>query len=128
MDAAAWRVLVVDDSPPNVELAAFLLTRGGLVVGKAGNAVQADAKLREFKPHLVLMDVQMPETDGLTLTLGWKADERHAGLVVLAFTAYAMKGDREKLVASGFDGYIAKPIDVATFVEEVRRHLPPRRV
>lgn len=119
------RILVVDDNPLNLELASYMLIADGLAVATASDAESAIAQVRAFDPHLVLMDVQMPQTDGLEATRRLRADPAHAGLVIVAFTAYAMKGDEARMLAAGCDGYIAKPIDVASFVATVRSHLPP---
>jgi len=76
-----------------------------------------------FEPDLILMDIQMPGMDGLELTRLLKADARTRPIVIVAFTAYAMKGDEAKFRAAGCDGYLSKPIDVATFAEQVRAYL-----
>jgi two-component system cell cycle response regulator DivK len=114
------RVLVVDDNPLNLELVSFVLGAEGMEVVEAVDAEQAQAKLTGFKPDLVLMDVQLPGLDGLALTRLLKADQATRHMKVVAFTAYAMKGDEGKMRAAGCDGYLAKPIDVATFAEQVR--------
>lgn len=119
------RVLVVDDSLPNLELAAYLLTRDGFDVAKALDALDARAQLSAFKPELVLMDIQMPKIDGLTAARQIKANPATAKVVVVAFTAYAMKGDEMKMLAAGCDGYISKPIDAARFAGQVRGFLIP---
>jgi two-component system cell cycle response regulator DivK len=117
------RVLVVDDSVPNLELAAFLLGENGFDVAKALDALEARAQLSAFKPQLVLMDIQMPKVDGLTATRQIKANPATADVIVVAFTAYAMKDDELKMLAAGCDGYISKPIDVAGFAAQVRGFL-----
>jgi len=81
-------------------------------------------KVAAFQPDLVLMDMQLPDIDGQTLTAQLRGQPATRTLVIVAFTALAMKGDREKFLAGGCDGYIAKPIDVATFAAEVRGLLP----
>lgn len=118
---SAQRVLIVDDNVLNLELAAFVLEADGFIVETARDAATALQCIPAFKPGVMLMDIQMPDVDGLSLTRQLKADPATAGIVVLAFTAYAMKGDEAKMLAAGCDGYIAKPIDVATFAEVVRR-------
>jgi two-component system, cell cycle response regulator DivK len=118
------RVLVVDDNPLNVELALAVLTADGMQVEIALDATEAAQRLAEFKPDLVLMDIQLPGVDGLTLTRQIKADPASRHVVVLAFTAYAMKGDEAKMLAAGCDGYLSKPIDVASFAAQVRSWLP----
>ncbi len=117
------RVLIVDDNPINVELAAFVLKLGAFAVASAADASSATQQIAAFRPDLVLMDIQMPGMDGLELTRCLKADPTTRHIVVLAFTAYAMKGDEARMRAAGCDGYIAKPIDVASFAAQVRLYI-----
>jgi len=119
------RVLVVDDNTINLELTRFVLEADGLAVATAADAQQAQALVESFRPQLVLMDIQMPGMDGLALTRKLKDDPASRHIPVVAFTAYAMKGDEQKLLAAGCDGYLAKPIDVATLAARVRSWLPP---
>lgn len=117
---SAARILVVDDNAMNLELASFLLSSDGWDVAEAKDAAQAMAQLEDFLPDVVLMDIQLPEIDGLTATrlIRERLQGRH--VPVIAFTAYAMRGDKTRLLEAGCDGYIAKPINVATFSAEVR--------
>jgi len=124
--ADAPRVLVVDDNELNVEVATVLLSQAGMQVAAVLDSRHAIAEVERFAPDLVLMDMQLPGIDGLALTRQLRAQPRARPLVIVAFTAYAMRGDREKFLAIGCDGYIAKPIDTATFAGEVRGLLPPR--
>lgn len=121
--AEAPRVLVVDDNPLNAELAAAVLCADGLQVEVAADAAETALRMAEFKPELVLMDIQLPGVDGLTLTRRIKADPATRHVVVLAFTAYAMKGDEARMLDAGCDGYISKPIEVGSFAAQVRRWL-----
>jgi CheY-like chemotaxis protein len=118
------RVMVVDDHALNVELVRFILDAEGFAVALASDAQQALALLPDFAPDLILMDIQMPGIDGLALTRQLKADPATRGIVIVAFTAYAMKGDEARMLAAGCDGYISKPIEVATFAAQVRGLLP----
>jgi two-component system cell cycle response regulator DivK len=120
----ARRVLIVDDNPLNIELASYVLQEDGLVVEAAVDGDDALARIPAFQPDLVLMDIQLPGVDGLTLTRRLKA-QAPVAFTVVAFTAYAMRGDEEKMRAAGCDGYIAKPIDVATFAAQVRSFMAP---
>ena len=113
------RVLVVDDNPINVDLAMFVLRAQGFEVECAGSAEEAVARARSFRPDMILMDIQMPDVDGLEAVRRLRADSAMQDVAVIAFTAYAMKGDEQKLRAAGCDGYIAKPIDVASFGQTV---------
>ena len=114
------RVLVVDDNPLNLELASYVLAADGLAVATAGDADEALCRIADFQPDLILMDIQLPGMDGLALTRRLKADPATRLIVVVAFTAYAMKGDEAAMRAAGCDGYLAKPIDVARFAAQVR--------
>ena len=118
------RVLIVDDNPMNVELVTFLLGAAGFAVASAADAGSAVLQVTAFRPDLILMDIQMPGVDGLELTRRLKADPTAQQIVVVALTAYAMKGVEARMRAAGCDGYIAKPIDVASFAAEVRSQLP----
>ena len=104
-------LLVVDDNPQNLKLARVLLTGEGYEVEVATDAEEALRVLDRFTPRLILMDLQLPGMDGLALTRQLKADPKHRDIVIVALTAYAMKGDEEKALAAGCDGYVAKPID-----------------
>ena len=108
---AAEPILIVDDNPVNLKLARVLLSGEGYEVRTASDATEALAVLRDFRPRLILMDLQLPGMDGFALTRRLKADEIHKDVVILALTAYAMKGDEERARQAGCDGYIAKPID-----------------
>lgn len=117
------RILIVDDNVLNVELVTFVLGSISCAVTSAPNARAALQEIVRFAPDLILMDIQMPGVDGLELTRHIKADPEMRHIVVIAFTAYAMQGDDAKMRAAGCDGYIAKPIDVATFARDVLSYL-----
>lgn len=117
------RILVVDDNSMNLELVHFLLEAGGFEVASAPDAKVALERVAAFQPDLILMDIQLPDVDGLTLTGRLKADPDTRDILIVAFTAYAMKGDEDRMLASGCDGYVAKPIEVATFAGTVRSFL-----
>jgi CheY-like chemotaxis protein len=119
---------VVDDNPHNLKLARVLLTGEGYEVRTAADAEEALTVLAGFTPRLVLMDIQLPGMDGLELTRRLKADPARRHIVVVALTAYAMKGDEAKAVAAGCDGYIAKPIDTAALTALVADLLLEERI
>jgi two-component system, cell cycle response regulator DivK len=122
------RVLIVDDNALNTELAAFILAGAGVDVDAASDAMQALARLAAADralPDLILMDIQMAGMDGLALTRQLKADPKTRGIVVVAFTAYAMRGDEARFRDAGCDGYISKPIDVAKFAGTVLSFIAP---
>lgn len=108
---AGERILVVDDHAQNSKLLAFLLGAQGYAVQTAGNAEEALAAVAVEVPRLILMDLQLPGMDGLTLTRKLKADARTRATVVVAVTAYAMRGDEARALEAGCDGYLTKPID-----------------
>jgi CheY-like chemotaxis protein len=116
-------VLVVDDNPQNLKLARVLLTIEGYEVRTAADAEEALRVLESFAPRLILMDLQLPGMDGLELTRRLKADPARRGIIVIALTAYAMKGDREKALAAGCDGYVSKPIDTVALPRLIAEHL-----
>ena len=116
-------ILIVDDNLTNLKLAQVLLAGEGYEVRTAADAEQALEVLRSFRPRLILMDIQLPGMDGLSLTRQLKADPNLRDVIVVALTAYAMKGDDERAFAAGCSGYIPKPIETRTFVEEVAGYL-----
>ena len=117
-------ILIVEDNEANRLLAGAVLEREGYRVEMAGNAEEALQKLAYGSPDLILMDVQMPGMDGLTLTRRLKGDARTAAIPVVALTALAMMGDRERTLEAGCSGYISKPINTRTFASEVSKYLP----
>lgn len=119
----ADRVLVVDDNQLNIDLARFVLEADGFVVDEAPNVDEAWARLRASRPDAVLVDIQLPGTDGLSLVRAIKATPGLGDIAVIAFTAFAMQGDEQRFRAAGCDGYLAKPIDVHSFAASVRRYL-----
>jgi CheY-like chemotaxis protein len=117
------RILVVDDNPTNLKLVTFLLASSHYDVRTASSAQTALAVLELFEPDLILMDVQLPDIDGLELTRRLKADPRTSRTPIIAVTAYAMKGDEEKARAAGVDGYVCKPIQKDAFRRIVAEQL-----
>ena len=116
-------LLIVDDNVTNLKLVRVLLAREGYAVRTATDAEEALAVLQEFVPRLILMDIQLPGMDGLELTRRIKADPRTRDTMIVALTAYAMKGDYERILAAGCDGYVAKPIDTRTLPAVVAGYL-----
>ncbi len=117
-------VLLVEDNEVNQLLTASVLEREGFAVDIAANATQALEQLRARTPDLILMDVQLPGMDGLSLTRRLKTDPATAPITIVALTAHAMTGDREQTLAAGCAGYLSKPIDTRTFGRQVREFLP----
>ena len=104
-------ILVVDDNPQNLKLVRVLLSGEGYDVVTATDAEEALRAIEASEPSLILMDVQLPGMDGLALTRKLKSDPKRKHIIVIVLTAYAMKGDEQRVVAAGADGYVAKPID-----------------
>ena len=119
--------LIVEDNPVNMTLTRAVLKRAGYRTEEASSAEQAIQRLREVKPELILMDLQLPGEDGLSLTQRLKADPATAHIAIIALTAYAMKHDRALAEAAGCDGYISKPLNTRTFSGEVAAILNSRR-
>jgi len=117
------RILIIDDNPINLKLIHVLLRSRGYLVRTAVNAEQALIEVRDFQPRMILMDIQLPDMDGLELTRILKADTAQRPMVILALTAYAMKGDEEKALLAGCDGYITKPIDTRALPELIATYL-----
>lgn len=107
----AETILVVEDNPINLQLVQVLLTRHGYNVLTAGDADTALSVLKESRPALILMDIQLPGMDGLQLTRLLKSNPNTKDIIILALTAYAMKDDEAKVLDAGCDGYITKPFD-----------------
>lgn len=120
---AEQTILIVDDNPVNLKLIRILLTGEGYDVHTANDAEEATRVLRELRPRMILMDIQLPGMDGLALTRRLKADPTTRDIMIIGLTAYAMKGDEEKMLAAGCDGYIAKPIDTRTLPGVIQRYL-----
>ncbi len=117
------RILVVDDSPINRVLACDVLELAGHVTLQAANGREALERIAEQPPDLVLMDLRMPVMNGREALERLREDPATRDIPVVALTASAMKGDREALLAAGFDGYISKPIDALRFADEIARYL-----
>lgn len=122
---AGETILVVDDNPSNSKLARILLEEEGYVVHTAADANEALELVQRISPRLILMDVQLPGMDGLELTRRLKSNDATRGIVILALTANALKGDEERTRAAGCDGYASKPIDIEQLTQMVARHLSP---
>jgi two-component system cell cycle response regulator DivK len=121
------KVLIVEDNELNMKLFHDLLEAQGYVTLETRDGLAALTMAREHRPDLILMDIQLPEISGLEVTKWLKDDESLAGIPVIAVTAFAMKGDEERIRAGGCVAYIAKPISVAHFLDTIRKHLEPAR-
>jgi two-component system cell cycle response regulator DivK len=120
-------ILIVDDNAQNLKLARVVLAAEGYEIRTAMDAEDAMSLLKSYRPRLILMDLQLPGMDGLELTRRLKADLAWRGLVIVALTAYAMKGDEERARAAGCDDYVTKPIDIDVLPRIVAAHLDATR-
>jgi len=116
-------ILIVDDNPANLKLFTYLLSSPKYEVRTATDAREALQALETFRPDLILMDLQLPDIDGLELTRMLRSNPRLCDATIVAVTAYAMKGDEERARAAGVDGYISKPIDKDVFRAVVAQYL-----
>ncbi len=119
----AKTVLVVEDNELNMKLFHDLLEAHGYNILQTKDGMDALRIAREHRPDLILMDIQLPEVSGLEVTKWIKEDEDLKSIPVIAVTAFAMKGDEEKIRDGGCEAYIAKPISVTNFLETVRKFL-----
>lgn len=119
------RILCIEDNPQNMRLVRKMLGGAGYIVLEATTGMMGYTMLKE-KPDLVLVDVNLPDIDGLELTMRAKADETYAGIPFIALTANAMFGDRERCLQAGCDGYIPKPITKQELLGTIAQHLTAR--
>jgi two-component system, cell cycle response regulator len=119
------RILIIEDNPANLDLMIYLLKAFGHVPLTAPDGEQGLATGRREKPDMIVCDIQLPGMDGRAVARAVKADAVLRAIPLIAVTAFAMVGDRDKVLASGFDGYISKPIDPETFVAQVEAFLRP---
>lgn len=122
-DVASWKVLVVDDEPDNLELVTKVLSFKGATVQTATDGEEGLEALKTFAPGLILLDLSMPVMDGWRMFELLRADESKRHIPVIALTAHAMMGDKERIMSTGFNGYIAKPFRLNTFLAEIMRCL-----
>jgi two-component system, cell cycle response regulator DivK len=115
-------VLVVEDNEKNLKLLRDVLTAKGFTTLEATTGARAVELAREHSPKLVLLDIRLPDIDGMEVLRRLRADERTAAITILALTAQAMEGDRERFLTFGFDGYLPKPVNVVEIVDIVRQH------
>jgi two-component system cell cycle response regulator DivK len=119
-------VLIVEDNELNMKLFSDLLEAHGYATLKTANGIEAIEIARAHHPDLILMDIQLPEVSGLDVTRWLKEDEDLKSIPVIAVTAFAMKGDEERIREGGCEAYLSKPISVAKFLETVRTYLDAR--
>jgi two-component system cell cycle response regulator DivK len=117
------RVLVVEDNEKNMYLISFLLKGNGYEVIKATRGEEGVELAVKEKPDLILMDIQLPDIDGLEAVKKIRKTVQGKNIPIIAVTSYAMSGDREKLIKGGCTGYIEKPINIEAFISEIKRYL-----
>jgi two-component system cell cycle response regulator DivK len=118
-------ILIVEDNDKNLKLARDLLQHDGFRTLEAETAAAAIALAEQHVPDLILMDIQLPDMDGVTALGRLREMGTTTSIPVVALTAFAMAGDQERLLAAGFDGYLAKPIDIHNFSDSVRQYCEP---
>ena len=124
MTGTGARVLVVEDNDMNMQLVEYLLEEGGYRIVKAASGEEALSIARNGDPvDLILMDIHLPGIDGLSVVREMKSDAVTRAIPILALTAHAMCGDKDRFLDAGCDGYISKPIDVKTFLSSIRMYL-----
>jgi two-component system cell cycle response regulator DivK len=119
-------VLIVEDNELNMKLFRDLLEAHGYATLQTRNGIEALSLAREHKPDLILMDIQLPEVSGLDVTKWLKEDDQLRHIPVIAVTAFAMKGDEERIREGGCEAYISKPITVSMFLDTIRQFLGDR--
>lgn len=117
------RVLYIEDDENNRVLVRRILMMEGIEVEEADSAIKGIDMALASPPDLILMDISMPDMDGLSATAEIRSQPRLASIPVIAVTANVMEGDKERTLAAGCDGYIGKPIDVDTFVDQIQHYL-----
>ena len=121
------KLLIVEDNQDNRELAIKVLKNKGYEIIEAVDGEEAIEKAISEKPDLILLDISLPKLDGYEVAKRLKSMEEFQEIPIVAFTAHAMKGDREKVIAGGFEGYISKPINVREFPDQIRAYLRGKR-
>jgi len=117
------KLLLIEDNEQNLYMMRFLLEKRGYAVMSAANGREGIQMALDQNPQAILLDIQLPEMDGYAVAAELKKHEQLKQVPIIAVTSYAMLGDREKILGAGADGYIEKPIDPETFVEEVEKYV-----
>jgi two-component system cell cycle response regulator DivK len=120
----SFTILVIEDNLQNLYLMRFLLESHGYTVLSATDGLDGIEMAGRLHPDCILLDIQLPKLDGYGVAVALRADRSLAAIPIIAVTSYAMIGDREKALESGANDYVEKPIDPATFVDRIRKHLP----
>jgi len=120
------KILYIEDNEQNLYLVTFLLEKHGYQVCAAMDGQEGIESAARERPDLILLDIQLPLMDGYAVARQLRANPDLAGIPIVAVTSYAMAGDRDKALGAGCSGYIEKPINPDTFMEQVEQHLPAR--
>ncbi len=126
-DPTTWRVLIVDDEPDNLEMVADTLAFFGVTVHVAANGQECLNCMSHFGPNMILMDLSMPVMDGWETRSRVRELDGYTRIPIIALTAHAMVGDRERALSAGFDGYLTKPISVPTLLKDLQAILGGKR-
>jgi CheY-like chemotaxis protein len=118
------KILVIEDNEQNLYLTTFILEQHGYEVIQAREGLEGTRLADEVAPDLILLDIQLPKMDGYAVAKALRSNPALREVPIVAVTSYAMVGDRERVMAAGCSGYIEKPINPDTFVEQVEAHLP----
>jgi two-component system, cell cycle response regulator DivK len=121
------KILIVEDNEDNRELAVKVLRNKGFETVTAVDGEEAIEKAVSEKPDLILLDISLPKLDGYEVAKRLKSMEDFKEIPIVAFTAHAMKGDREKVIVAGFEGYISKPINIREFPDQVKLYIRGKR-
>jgi two-component system cell cycle response regulator DivK len=119
----SYTLLIIEDNEQNYYMMRFLLEKHGFTIIGAETGRDGIDKALRYKPHAILLDIQLPEMDGYAVAAELKKHAEMEGVPIIAVTSYAMMGDRERILAAGATGYIEKPINPETFVGEIRKYL-----
>jgi CheY-like chemotaxis protein len=119
-DTSTWQVLVVDDEPDNLEVVAETLEYRGVQVKTAQNGKEGLETLKDFAANLILTDLSMPVMDGWQMRARIKSDPNMSLIPVVALSAHAITGDKERALEAGFDGYMTKPVNIHTLLDDIR--------
>lgn len=122
-----WKILIVEDNQDNLELAVKVLRNKGFETVEAVDGEEAIEKALSEKPDLILLDISLPKLTGYEVAKRLKSMEEFKEIPIVAFTAHAMRGDREKVIIAGFEGYISKPINIREFPEQVKLYIRGKR-
>ncbi len=118
------RILIIEDNEQNMYLMTFLLENNGYEIVQARNGKDGIRLAQEARPHVVLLDIQLPEINGYQVAEEFRKNKSLANIPIVAVTSYAMTGDKERILAAGATGYIEKPINPDTFISQLQEYLP----